>query len=99
MSLVNYWAKYDETLTRVRTEHPTTLAELKVILDDFEPPSSGAAFFPGGADDTLGEALDDAGWGVEWLEGDYLWQARSRTGDVIHYVEGDVYPGPRIPIQ
>lgn len=97
MSLDAYWAKYAETLTRIRTEKPSSLAELKVILDDFEPPSSGAAFFPGGADDTLGDAVSESGWGVNFLEGDYLWQARSRTGDVIHYVEGDVYPGPWHP--
>lgn len=37
-------------------------AKLKAILDTFEPPSSGDAFFPGGADDDLVDALHDVGW-------------------------------------
>jgi hypothetical protein len=90
-----YWEQYDQTLARVRDEKPNTLGGLKLILDAFQPVSSGVAFFPGGADDTLGDAIYDAGWSVEWLEGDYLWNARNRSGAEIHYVEGDVYEGLR----
>ena len=93
-NLTAYWAKYDATLARVRAEKPDTLAKLKVILDDFEPPSSGVAFFPGGADDTLAEAMDDAGWDVNWIEGDYLWDASNRhSKEAISHVEGDLYAG------
>jgi hypothetical protein len=92
MSLGSYWAQYDATLARVRDEQPDTFAGLKAILDTFEPPSSGAAFFPGGADDTLGDALHDAGWCIEWEEGDYLWSARHpRTGSALRHVEGDLF--------
>lgn len=72
---------------RVRAEKPKTLAELKAILDDFQP-SSGQAFFPGGADDTLMDALEDAGWQVKWLEGDYFYTATQSAGVAITYVEG-----------
>jgi hypothetical protein len=92
VTLQSYWAQYDATLARVRAEKPDTFAALKAILDAFSPPSSGDAFFPGGADDTLGDALNDAGWAVEWSEGDYLWRARHpRTGAMLEHVEGDLY--------
>jgi hypothetical protein len=93
MNLTTYWAKYAETLARIRAEKPTDLKSLKTILDAFEAPSSGAAFFPGGADDTLADALEDAGWRVQYVEADYLWNAKSPTGAYIHYLEGDVYAG------
>lgn len=89
-----YWTKYDQTLARVVSERPTTFDDLKVILDSFEPPSSGEAFFPGGADETLGHALTAAGWRVNYREGDYVWVARSAfSGELITYVEGDLYRG------
>lgn len=95
MSLDSYWAQYDAILARVRAEKPDTFAALKAILDAFSPPSSGDAFFPGGADDTLGDALNDAGWAVEWEEGDYLWNARHPlTGSTLRHVEGDLYEVP-----
>ena len=93
MSLKPYWDKYDATLARIVNEKPQTMDDLKVILDDFEPPSSGVAFFPGGADETLADALHQAGWAVEFREGDYVWVGRSGGGELITYVEGDLYRG------
>jgi hypothetical protein len=98
--LDGYWAKYASTLARVRAEKPGTLAELKAILDDFEPPSSGAAFFPGGADDGLGDALGDAGWAVLYIEADYVWNAKNPSrSETIRYVEGDVDLGAFAPVE
>lgn len=92
MSIDAFWLAYEATLARIRTERPSTFSGLKVILDAFQPPSSGQAFFPGGADDTLGDAMHDAGWVVEWVEGDYLWTAyHPRTNASIRHVEGDIY--------
>lgn len=92
MSLDSYWKLYDHTLATVRAERPSTFAGLKTILDRFEPPSSGEAFFPGGADDTLALALMSAGWSVDFEEGDYLWTAAHPvSGAVVQHVEGDVY--------
>ena len=92
MSLDLYWQAYDRTLALIRAERPATFAALKLILDRFEPPSSGDAFFPGGADDTLADAIMDAGWSLAFEEGDYLWTAtHPYSGAVIHHVEGDLY--------
>lgn len=88
-----YWDKYDRTLALIVEEKPQTVDGVKAILDQFEPPSSGLAFFPGGADDTLGDALHQSGWSIDWREGDYLWVGRSKTGETLTYVEGDVYRG------
>lgn len=91
-ALDGYWARYDHTLAVIRAERPSSFATLKVILDRFESPSSGDAFFPGGADDDLASALADAGWDLTWEDGDYVWSARHPlSGAVLRYVEGDVY--------
>lgn len=94
MSLDEFWVGYDWTLTRIRTEKPATVSDLRVILNDFQRPSSGVAFFGNNADDHLSYALCDAGWEVRYLSHDYLWEARHpASGEELHYVEGDVYPG------
>lgn len=91
-ALDGYWSAYDATLARVRKEQPDTFAKLKAILDTLEPPSSGDAFFPGGADDTLADALADAGWELRFVEGSYVYIARHpRTGAKLEHVEGDLY--------
>lgn len=88
-----YWDAYDRTLARIIEEKPQTVDEVKMILDTFEPPSSGLAFFPGGADETLADALYRAGWSIDYREGDYVWVGTSRTREQLTYVEGDVYRG------
>lgn len=92
-NIVLYWKRYDATLARIRAEMPTSFAGVKLILDVFEAPSSGDAFFPDGADDQLADALSDAGWYVELIEGTYLYRAIHPSGAVLTYVEGDVYEG------
>ncbi|PWB97059.1 hypothetical protein [Homoserinimonas hongtaonis] len=92
MSLDMYWKRYDETLATVRAERPATFAGLKLILDRFESPSSGDAFFLGGADDDLADALADAGWSIKFEDGDYVYTAvHPESGAVVQHVEGDVY--------
>lgn len=93
-ALDSFWAGYDATLKRVRKERPETLASLAGILNAFQPPSAGTAFFGNNADDHLSLALRDAGWDVQFIEGDYLWDAfNPKSREWIHCVEGDVYPG------
>ena len=88
-----YWKLYQLTLDRIEEHKPQTFDGVKAILDQFKPPSSGEAFFPGGADETLGDSLSKAGWHIEWREGDYLWLGTSKMGEQISYVEGDLYRG------
>ena len=91
----DFWAGYAATLARVRYEQPSTADGLAAILNRFQAPSAGTAFFGNNADDQLCDALADAGWDLRFLERDYLWEARHPgTGERLHYVEGDVYPGP-----
>ncbi|MFC8682558.1 hypothetical protein ACFT30_13645 [Microbacterium ureisolvens] len=97
MNLSAYWAAYDATLARIREEKPDTFGALKAILDTFEPPSSGDAFFPGGADDTLADALRDAGWTFKFFGAPYVYKAKhASTGAILHYIEGDLYDRTRV---
>lgn len=92
--LDGYWADYDATLARVRAERPANVQALVGILNDFEAPSSGLAFFGNNADEHLSDALADAGWDVIYIEADYVWEAvNGETGEWVHSVEGDVYAG------
>ena len=87
-----YWKHHAATLARARAERTTTFAGLKVILDVFTTRSSGDAIFPGGSDDTLADALSEAGWSVKFEEGDYFWTAANlASGAVVQHVEGDLY--------
>jgi hypothetical protein len=93
VSLDAFWRGYDATLARVREERPATLAALATILNAFQPPSSGTCFFGNNADETIGGALSDAGWDI-YYQAEYLWEAHNdASGEWIHYVEGDIYPG------
>ncbi len=92
VNLGAYWSAYDATLARVRSETPNTFEALKGILDSFEPPSSGDAFFPGGSDDDLADALIDAGWVLNFREGAFVYTAHHPdTGARLEHVEGDLY--------
>ena len=94
MSADLYWERHAATLARVRAERPTSFAGVRLILEVFSPRSSGDAFFPDGGDDTLADALTDAGWRVTFLEGTYLYRAEHcMSGATLTYVEGDLYEG------
>ena len=96
-ALDGYWAAYDATLARVRSERPSTFAELKAMLDVFHhgalADSAASAFFPSqSADEELWEALADAGWSIEFGEAGYVYEARHPiTGARFEFVEGDLY--------
>lgn len=58
--------------------------------------AAGDAFFAGsGGDDTVEDALYDAGWRELWRQAHYYWAMQAPDGSVITYVEGDVYRGDR----
>lgn len=97
MNIDGYWTVYDATLARVRQEQPDTFTALKGILDAFQPPSSGDAFFPGGADDDLADALANAGWELRFFGAGYVYSAKHPvTRAKLHYIEGDLYDRTRV---
>lgn len=84
-----FWGHIDAQLAKLRTAG--TADDVIRLLD---PPSSGDAFFAGsGGDDSLMEALEAAGWVVTWAEASYYYVMKAPNGDLITYVEGDVYRG------
>jgi len=98
-----YWGGIKEGLAQIAADKPQTFDEVKAILD-FLPGSApmdgedsmvaGETFFGGsGGDETLDEALYEAGWRYVWSEANYWWAMRSPTSEVLTYVEGDVYRG------
>ena len=54
----------------------------------------GEGFFGGGGgDDTVMEALREAGWVMLWCEASYHYAMKAPDGTAITYVEGDIYRG------
>lgn len=64
---------------------------------DWDGMDGGAqGFFAGsGGDDSLMEALDDAGWERLWFQAPYWWAMTAPDGSVITYCEGDIYRGDK----
>ncbi len=89
----SFWSVIADQLASIRTNRPTTVAEVITILGGSAAASAGDAFFAGsGGDDQLGEALSDAGWSLKRIEGDYYFTAtHPTTGETLTYIEGDVY--------
>lgn len=96
VSLDAYWANYDACLDAVR-DHGHTVDDVIRICNEHYSPSAGAAFFPGGADRTLWDALanERAGWSIVWSEADYYFTAEDSVGGRLTYVEGDIMRGGR----
>ncbi|MFB7782087.1 hypothetical protein ACFC1D_05165 [Streptomyces vinaceus] len=58
--------------------------------------AAGDAFFAGsGGDDSVWDALNDAGWSQVWAEAHYYWAMRAPDGSIVTYIEGDIYRGDR----
>lgn len=106
MSKDPFWVAVREQLTELKTAQSAddvlrilALERCPYRLDD---PNwngmDGAAegFFAGsGGDNTVDDALDDAGWLYVWSRANYWWCMRAPDGSEITYVEGDVYRGNR----
>ena len=83
------------TLARIRAERPSTAGSVAAILSDFLTPTDGVAKSGNFGGDRFCDALADAGWDLRFLPDADLWDARHPgTGEMLHYVEGDVYLGP-----
>lgn len=93
----SYWRTYEQCLDEVAAA-ARTVDDLIGILNVHYAPSAGDAFFPGGADRTLLDALRQAGWRVVWMEAHYYYAARQPEGaDGITFIEGDVERGISAP--
>lgn len=58
--------------------------------------SAGDGFFAGsGGDDSVWDALYEAGWTQVWAEAAYFYVMRAPDGSMITYIEGDIYRGDR----
>ncbi|MFT7021357.1 MAG: hypothetical protein ACJA07_000434 [Rhodococcus sp. (in: high G+C Gram-positive bacteria)] len=87
-----FWKNVDNSLNQIATA-TTVNAVIDTLNEHFEK-SSGDAFFGGsGGDRQLYETLMAAGWTIVWSEAVYYFAAKDTAGNVLTYVEGDVYRG------
>ncbi|RMB57262.1 hypothetical protein [Tessaracoccus antarcticus] len=88
-----FWTAIADQLATIRTNRPTTVAEIIETLGGSAAASAGDAFFAGsGGDDQLWDALEEAGWRIHPIEGAYYYTAtHPATGQSLTYIEGDVY--------
>lgn len=101
-----FWATITQQLTELRAAQDADDV-VRILGPDRNPyridnPAwdgmDGAAhgFFAGsGGDNTVNDALDDAGWCYLWARAGYWWAMQAPDGSVITYCEGDVYRGDR----
>ncbi len=95
--LDDFWANVDAALTRCA--EATTVEDVITILNEHFNPSSGAAFFggSGGRHPAPRQAL--LGPSRQHLAGrplrrpPYYWCLADTNGDLLTYIEGDVYRG------
>lgn len=75
---------------------------LRILSDDRNPDPNASwmrsgnaqGFFAGsGGDDTVWEALREAGWRIIWSEASYFYVAEAPDGSTVTYIEGDIYRG------
>lgn len=99
MATSNFWDLVNAQLAELRTA--TSADDVLRILSaernpygaDFDG-AAGDAFFAGsGGDATVAEALGAAGWEMVWRQASYNFVMEAPNGDLITYVEGDIYRG------
>lgn len=66
----------------------TTLDAVKQVTNC--PGSLTGYFYSGDADD-FSDALYIAGWKFHWFEAPYFFDAINRRGEVLRFIEGDIY--------
>lgn len=94
----DFWAYVEDQIRRLCKA--TTADEVLAICPRTSN-ADGAAdgFFGGsGGDEQVCYALDTAGWNYVWIEAEYFWCMQAPNGDLITYVEGDLYRGNRKPL-
>lgn len=97
----DFWKNVENYLTQARKAR--SIAELVALTRVYFSPErslyadpAAAAFFPGtGAEVQLRDVLEEAGWSVNTIEGDYWWCSKGPADAgqqiALEYVEGDLY--------
>ena len=94
--LDDFWTSVDAALDRCATAN--TVEDVITILNEHFNPSSGDAFFGGsGGDNQLLDKLywerTERAWTMVRCDADYYWCLADAHGDLLTYIEGDVYRG------
>jgi hypothetical protein len=103
MSADPFWTAVAAQLSELRTAASAddVLRILAPARNPYGPgwdSMDGAAegFFAGsGGNDSVWDALDDAGWSQVWARAAFFYALTAPDGSVITYIEGDVYRGDR----
>lgn len=94
----NFWKAVEKQLAELRTAQNADDV-IRILSRERNPygPDHGVAgdgFFAGsGGDDSLWDALTDAGWVQVWAEAAHFYVMEAPDGSMITYIEGDVYRG------
>lgn len=90
-----YWRNIENQLDKLRT---ADTAEKVIAICPPEPgTSTGHGWWGGSGGDYLPcDALECAGWRFVQWKAKYWWAMRAPNGDILTYVEGDIYKGYHI---
>lgn len=92
----SFWSEIDQQLGALRTAR-TAADVFRILGTDSAQNGAARAFFAGSGGDVLpDEPLSVAGWSYVAHEAPYYWAMRAPNGDVISYVEGDIYLGNQL---
>jgi hypothetical protein len=89
----DFWKTIGEQLDALTTAG--TVGEVLAILPAQDNGADGF-FEGGGGDGRVDEALRTAGWRTVVWRASYYWVMESLDGELLTYVEGDVYRGNKI---
>lgn len=94
-----FWVTIKEQLTELESAKSADdviriLSHERNPYPDKDGMSSADGFFAGsGGDNTVWDALDEAGWEQSWSESGIYYTMRAPDGSEITYCEGDIYRG------
>ncbi|MDE8648101.1 hypothetical protein PXH69_24345 [Rhodococcus qingshengii] len=92
-----FWDEINRKLDRVESA-TTADSVIEILGKDGDYLVDGDAFFAGsGGDRPLFDALWKAGWHMIWSEASYFYVVQNNAGELMTYIEGDVYRGDKRP--
>jgi len=87
-----FWKAIDTQLELLKKAKSAD--DVLAILPRIPGTSSGDGFFAGGGGDgDVASSLSEAGWTMARYKAHYYWCMQAPNGDLITYVEGDIYRG------